>query len=192
MEKRGLTRLKKKAQEEGRLIIYVDEAGINLLASEHRTYSQKGKTPILENACKYKHLSVASGISEAGDLIYQIQEESFKGEGIVDFVRKITEEIKGKLLLIWDGAKIHRSEAMKKYLNEQQNDHVWLVKIPPYSPELNADEQVWNYIKHIEMKNVCCKGITELKMKVINVLENLKRKKELIQNFFKHPKVGFY
>ncbi len=192
MEKRGFTRFKKKAQEEGRVIIYADEAGINLLPSVHRTYSQKGKTPILENACKYKHLSVASGISESGDLIYQIKEESFKGEGIVDFVKKLVEEVKEKILLIWDGAKIHRSEAMKKYLSEQKNESVWLVKIPAYSPELNADEQVWNYIKNVEMKNICCKGITELKMKTIDALEILKSKKELIQNFFKHPKVGFY
>lgn len=158
----------------------------------HRSYSKKGKTPILENACKYSHLSIASGICQDGRFIYQIKEESFKGDEIVNFLKKIAIEIKERVLLIWDGARIHSSEAVKKYLREQENENIWLVKIPPYSPELNADEQVWHYIKNVEMKNVCCKGIKELKCKTINALEALKEKKEIVQKFFKHPKVGFY
>ena len=66
MERKRFTRVKKKAKEEDRIIIYADEAAINLLPSVHSTYSEIGNTPILRDACKYAHHSVASGICEDG------------------------------------------------------------------------------------------------------------------------------
>jgi len=174
------------------MILYADEAAINLLPSVHSTYSEIGVTPILKEACKYTHLSVASAISEDGKLFYEIRQDSYNGNGIVLFLERLIKEAKQKILLIWDGAKIHFSEAVKNFLDKQKGDKIWLEKTPAYSPELNADEQVWAYIKDFELKNVCCKNITELKTKTISAFESLKQKKEIIQNFFKHKKVGYY
>jgi len=174
------------------LILYVDEAAVNLLPSVHSTYAKVGKTPILIDACKYTHLSVASAISEDGRLFYEVRQDSYNGNGIVLFLEKLIKETKRKILLIWDGAKIHISEAVKKFLDTPKGKKIWLVKTPAYSPELNADEQVWAYLKDVELKNVCCKNITELKTKTILGLESLKQKKDIVQNFFRHKKVGFY
>jgi len=192
MERKRIARNEKKAKEENRVIIYADEGGVNLLPSVQKTYSEKGKTPILIDACKYTHLSVASGISEDGDIIYQVRQNSFNGLAMVLFLKEITKQVKKKVLIIWDGAKIHTCEAVKKFLTEQKSDKIWLVKTPPYSPELNADELVWNYLKNVELKNVCCKGILELRARTIIGLESIKSKKEIVKSFFKHPKVGFY
>jgi len=140
MEGKEIAGIEKKAKEENRLILYADEAAVNLLPSVHLTYSEIGITPILKDACKYTHLSVASAISEAGKLYYEVRQDSYNGNGIVLFLEKLQKEIKQKILLIWDGAKIHFSEAVKNFLNRQKGDKIWLVKTPAYSPELNADE----------------------------------------------------
>ena len=173
------------------MIIYADEAGINLLPSVHRTYAEIGQTPILKDACKYTHLSVASGITEDGRLIYQIRQDSFNGKGIVLFLEHLAKQVKEKILLIWDGAKIHSSISVKEYLDNQKSNKIWLVKTPAYCPELNADELVWNRIKNVELKNVCCKTVSELKIKTIDAMEKLNEHKDVILSFFKHPKVGF-
>lgn len=170
----------------------MDETALNLLPSVHSTYSEIGKTPVLTDACKYTHLSIASGICEDGRMVYQVRQDSFNGNAMVLFLEEIVKQIKQKVLIIWDGAKIHSCQAIKDFLDKQKDEKVWLVKTPPYSPELNADELAWNYLKNIEMKNICCKTITELRGKAINALESLKEKKEIIKSFFKHPKVRFY
>jgi len=95
-------------------------------------------------------------------------------------------------LIIWDGATCHINDEVKAFLETQEEQQVWLEKIPSYCPELNASEQVWNYLKNVELKNVCCKTAKELKSKAIEKLELIKEKTELIKNFFRHPEVAFY
>ncbi len=67
-----------------------------------------------------------------------------------------------------------------------------MAKQPTYSPEVNADEQVWNQVKTIGLKNACYKRIKKLKPRIIEEMEKLKNKPELIKQFFHHEDVGYY
>lgn len=44
----------------------------------------------------------------------QAQEQSSKGGDVVRFVQVLTREISGHLLVLWDGASLHRSQAVKE------------------------------------------------------------------------------
>ena len=44
-------------------------------------------------------------------------------------------------VMIWDGAGFHTAKALRVPAN------VTLVKLPPYSPELNPIENLWHYLK---------------------------------------------
>jgi transposase len=62
----------------------------------------------------------------------------------VRFLRKVERIYRGrKVLLIWDGASHHKGE-VRDYLKEK-NKKWWLelLNFPPYSPDLNPQEQVW-------------------------------------------------
>jgi transposase len=157
-----------------------------------KTWAKKGKTPLLKQACRYKHLSAISAISEKGDLFFQIQSENFTGLTIVAFLRALLQYFDKKLLIIWDGARIHSDENVRKFLAEENDDRIFLAKIPPYSPELNADEQVWQTLKDDKLKNVVCKNLTELKDKLTQAFNELKQEVEKIKSFFRHPEVNFY
>ncbi len=102
--------------------------------------------------------------------------------------------IKKKITLIWDGASIHTGQSVKDFLHAQakNNQRIWLEKLPAYCPELNPAEQVWAYLKNVLLKSEVSKTLLELKEKVIAAMEIIKKDKELIQSFFRHPKVGFY
>ncbi len=63
--------------------------------------------------------------------------------------------------------------------------------MPPYSPELNPTEQLWNNAKNVELKNVFSKNKTELLAKLNIVFDNLQHKSDIIKAFFKHLKVKF-
>lgn len=48
-----------------------------------------------------------------------------------------------KILLIWDNAPWHKGKEIRKYLKKLQPKNLELFNFPPYSPELNPQEQVW-------------------------------------------------
>lgn len=193
MGRRNITRNKKKvAQDPENVLLTSDEAGFNLLASSLRTYAPCGQTPILQQDCKYTHLSVIAAISQQGDLVSKAIQGSFDGAGIVEFLKILLKQFKKEIHLIWDGAKIHCGEAVKQFLStDEQAKRLFLYRIPPYSPELNPTEQLWNHAKNVEMKNNFSKNKEELDSKVNTVFQKLKSKKETIEAFFKHPKVRF-
>jgi transposase len=170
----------------------VDEAGVGLLPSLGKTYAPKGKTPLIAHKCRYKHLCVISAICDKGKMFWQLRPDAFKGFSIVSFLKDLLAFAKRKILVIWDGASIHRSEEVKTFLASLRDDEVWLERIPPYSPELNADEQVWKHLKAVLLKNTCAHNLKELESNVKYAMEIIEESSELICSFFKHPEVGYY
>jgi transposase len=58
----------KRAQKEGRTIVFCDQSGFYLLPMVVRTYAPVGKTPILKENLTRDHLSAMSGITLDGKL----------------------------------------------------------------------------------------------------------------------------
>lgn len=163
-----------------------------MLSSIQKSYSRIGIRPVVKTKHKYRVYSVIAAISEKGDLHYQLLADSYRGDTIVSFIESLLKQSESRILIIWDGAKCHINDEVKAFLDSLENQEIWLEKIPSYCPELNASEQVWNYLKNVELKNVCCKTAKELKTKAIEKLELMKKNTELIKNFFRHPDVAFY
>jgi transposase len=84
-----------------------------------------------------------------------VQERAYRGRDIVRFLRHLLRHIPGKLLIIWDGAPIHRSQAVQDYLAGGGTRRIHLEQLPGYVPELNPAEGIWNYLKRVELKNLC-------------------------------------
>ena len=170
--------------------MYVDEAGINLLPCVQKTYAPCGQTPVGQQDCKYSHVSVISGISPQGALIYAIQNKSFDGDAIVEFLKQVLAQFKHQIHIIWDGAKIHAGEAVKNFLTHNpEAKRLQLYRIPPYSPQLNADEQVWNHLKNVKLKNTFFKNLTVLEQNVEKAMAELVEQTDILKSFFRHPQV---
>lgn len=193
MDRTNFTRYKKKvALDPDNVLLTSDEAGFNLLSSRMRTYAPCGQTPILQQDCKYAHLSVIAAISPAGELVQEIIDGNFDGPAIVKFLKRLLATFKKDIHLIWDGAKCHCGEAVKLFLStEPEAKRLFLHRIPPYSPELNPTEQLWNHAKNVDLKNTFSKNKKELRDKLDIVFHNFQTKTEIIKAFFKHPKVKF-
>jgi transposase len=86
------------------------------------------------------------GITPEGRLFMQTQDHSYKGPDVVRFLQLLTREIPGNLLVIWDGAMIHRCQAVKDYLAKGGAKRIHLERLPGYAPELNPQEGVWNLL----------------------------------------------
>jgi len=175
-----------------RVIGDADEAAFYLVPSVGVTWARTGPTPVLRDGDRYRHLSVIGLITTTGDLHDQVQDGSDQSEDVVRFLRQVRETSPSTLTMIWDGASIHRGAVVKTFLQTDNHGIIRLEQLPAYSPELNADEQVWASIEEHELSNLCCKTCDELKPHIIAAFERLKHQPELIRSFFRHPQVGFY
>ena len=185
----GVARDQKKALAEQRTIVYVDEAGFYLLPGVVRTYAPRGQTPILVPPKSYQHLSVISGITQSGQLITHMQERAYRGPTIVGFLRHVLNQISGKLLVLWDGARIHRCAAVRDFLATLSDGRLHLDRLPAYVPELNPDEGIWHYLKNVELRNVVCDTMAELRYEVRLAIARLRHKRTVIQACITHSRL---
>jgi transposase len=165
----------------------VDQSGFYLLPMVVRTYAPIGQTPVLHEELSSDHLSAMSGITLEGKLLMMEQERSFKGPDVVRFLRHALRRISGKLLVIWDGSPIHRSRAVKNFLSDGAAARLQLEQLPGYAPELNPDEGVWKHLKCVELKNICCQSLSELKNELRKAKERLRHKRDVILGCIKQP-----
>ena len=162
----------------------MDEAAFYLLAGVVRTYAPCGETPILKVFQTRDHLSVMSGITPAGQLATRTRARALTSLDSVAFLRHLYGYFGSKLLVIWDGASIHRATEVKDFLADGWTKVIHLERFPAYAPELNPDEGVWQHLKHVELRNVCCINFAHLSIELNLAIRRLRRRSDLIRSFF--------
>jgi transposase len=187
LERGEVATAQKGALREGRTIVFCDQSGFYLLPMVVRTYAPVGKTPILRENLTRDHLSAMSAITLEGKLYMTFQDRAFKGEDAVRFLKHLMRQIPGKLLVIWDGSPIHRGRAVKDFLAGGAARRVQLEQLPGYAPDLNPDEGVWKHLKCVELKNLCCQSLAELKVELRKAKERLRHKRDVILGCIRQP-----
>ena len=104
----------------------------------------------------------------------------------MSFLRLLLRKLPGKLLVVWDGAPIHRGQAIKDFLAHGAAQRLHLERLPGYAPDLNPQEGIWNLLKRRELKNVCCRDLAELGQELTWAKERLRHRRESILACFAH------
>jgi transposase len=161
--------------------VWVDESAFYPLPGVVRTYAPRGETPILDALLTRDHLSAISGLTMDGRLLLQVREHAFRGPAVVEFLRHLLRQIPGLLLVIWDGAPIHRAQSVKDFLARGAAARLQLEQLPGYAPELNPDEGIWHYLKHVELRNLCCADLAELRLELGLAVKRLRHKRHVLR-----------
>jgi transposase len=178
--------LKREADQEGRTIVWLDEAGFYLLPSRIRTYAPRGQTPVLRVPLTRDHLSVISAITPAGKLFVQVGEQALRGPDVVRFLHHLLGHLPGKLLVIWDRSQIHRGRRVQAFLAAGAAARLRLEYLPAYAPETNPDEGVWNLLKRVELANRCCRDLHHLRAELRRAVLRLRQKPHLVRACIGH------
>ena len=168
----------------------MDESGFYPLPAVVRTYAPRGQTPVLHEWLTRDHLSVIAAVSEAGQLYCQTQEHAFDAVAVPGFLRHLLRVVPGQVLVIWDGAPIHRSRVIKAFLQAEGNQRLELEALPGYAPDLNPlDTGVWHWLKDVALANVCAADLAELKKELRAAITRLRRKPSVIKASFAAAKL---
>lgn len=178
MEAANLACAQKKAQREGRLIVFIDESGISERPTRVRTWAPKGQTPIIQFHFNWNHVSVIAGLTRTSCL-FRLHEGSIKKEQVVEFLKALKAHLKRPLLIIWDGLKAHRSRLVRDYVDTLAG-HIQIAFLPPYSPDLNPVEYLWAWLKRHALANYCPRDLTELHATARNKLKSAQKRPSII------------
>jgi len=79
-------------------------------------------------------------------------------DGMREYLRLISErtELGRHAVIVVDGAAFHQ-----EYLAEEF-ENITIIKLPPYSPELNPVEQLWQWLRQNELANRCFSGYEDI------------------------------
>ena len=179
-----MARDQKGAEAQQHTILFIDEAGFYPLPSVVRTYAPRGQTPILREWWTRDHLSAISAISPEGKRYFHCQAHALDSGDVVAFLEHLLREVPGRLVLIWDGSPIHRSQVIWAFLANGAAQRLHLERLPAYAPELNPDEGVWQQLKGVELGNVCCVDLPHLHRELRAAVKRVRRKPRIIQGCF--------
>lgn len=177
--------IQRRAKAENALIFFADESGIRTDYHRGTTWGEVGNTPVVAATGARFGLNMMSAISAQGQLRFMTFEGSATAETFCEFLTRLCAGVEQKIFLIVDGHAIHRAKAVQRHL-ESLDHQITLFFLPPYSPQLNPDEWVWNHVKQRIAKTVVWTK-EELKAEVLSALWSLQQLPRLIQGFFRDP-----
>jgi transposase len=156
-----------------------------------RTWSIRGKTPLIHCRSSWAKLSVISAVTTNPHVYTKLLPgKTAKTGDMISFLKKIGRRFRRPLFIVWDNAQIHKSTAIRAFIKNSKG-RLQVYYLPPYAPELNADEGVWSYLKWHELANYCPESNEKLIAAVRRGLQRIQNRKNLIRSFMKNTPLNF-
>jgi transposase len=145
------------AEASGAKIFFVDEAHFYADADLRGKWVLKGQPALVdstsprwgEKASYYSAVCLETGEVEVLEL-----EGNSNAETSVRFLRQLRAAHPEPLIVIWDNGPAHGGDALREYL-ATPDLRLRLVRLPAYSPDFNADEAVWGWVREEVTANTC-------------------------------------
>jgi transposase len=150
-------RLRCEAAVTGAKIFFVDEAHFRADVDVRQMWAQRGLPALVdsssprlgEKATYYSAVCLESGEVEAMPVA-----KTCTAQTTVAFLKQVRDHHTEPLIIIWDNGPAHRGPELRAWLTTP-NLHMRLVPLPAYSPDFNADEAVWDWVREEATANIC-------------------------------------
>ena len=183
-------KIKAKAKRAGAEIFFQDESGVRSDFHSGTTWAPKGETPVVRHSGQRFSLNMISAVSPKGVLRFMVTQKRVNARVFIEFLRRLMHGAEAPIFLIVDGHPSHRAKMVKEFLNGIGN-RLRLFFLPPYSPELNPDEYVWNDVKNNSVGRSLIINHADLRTAVTSRLVYLQRNPSRVRSFF-HSKTTRY
>jgi transposase len=139
-----------------------------------RTWAPRGQTPLLHHWDRRDRISVISGLSVSPvrqrlGLYYQWHHHNIRQAEVCAFLSHLLRHLRGPVIVLWDRLRLHWLPPVQEVC--RRVPRLRLEYFPPYAPELNPDEQVWNLAK-ARLANGRPDDRFDLALSVIEALEH--------------------
>jgi transposase len=178
-------KIRRMAKQSKGLIFFADEAGIR---SEHHagtTWAVKGNTPVITSTGARFGLNMISAVSAQGEFRFMVVKGRIGAKHFMDFMKRLIHKIDQKVFLIVDGHPIHKARSVNAFV-EENKDRLQLFHLPPYSPELNPDERVWNDVKNNAVGRQVITTPKDLHRAVMRQMRSIQKTPTRVRSYFQN------
>jgi len=176
-------RIVAKAKREKAIIYWEDETGMRSDHQAGKTYSPKGRTPVIRRTGQRFSLNMIAAISNKGYLQFMLLDGKFNGEVFIKFLNQLIKGHTQKIFLIVDGHPSHKTKKVQQWVHQHKKS-IELFFLPPYSPELNPTEYFNQDIKTNAIGKTRPKNKEELKTIVKAFAKRKRNNLEAVKNYF--------
>ncbi len=181
--------IRAEARAAGATIYFADESGIRSDYHTGSTWAPRGQTPVVQVTGRRFSLNMISAVSPRGDFRFMVHEGSVTSQVFREFLKRLMIGAEQPVFVVVDGHPIHKAKLIKNYV-DSLNGQLKLFFLPPYSPQLNPDEQVWAHVKR-QVSRQLVQSKDEMKRLAIGALRRIQRLPELVKSFFRQPECKY-
>ncbi len=147
MAPENLPELKKKAQRENRALIFTDEASFRQDSTLHATWNPIGRPPEVPVTGERKSVKILGAIEIYRAEFHYKQDVVFNAMTYLWFLDEFTRHYRRRgAILVQDNASYHKDHEVWAWFDANRH---WLEvhQLPPYSPEFNPAERLWQHTR---------------------------------------------
>ncbi len=164
----------------GAQIFFVDEAHFRADADLHGKWVLTGQPALVDSSCPRwgEQASYYSAVClETGEVEHMELSGTSTSATSAACLKQLRERHTGPLIVIWDNGPAHGGEAVRTYL-ETPDLGVRLCRLPAYSPDCNADEAIWAWVREEVTANTCLGTTAAVQEKVGRFFDGLTARTE--------------
>lgn len=179
------------AKEKRAVLYFEDESSLALQPSSGKTWAKQGTTPLIRVPEGRGSIPLLSALSPSGKLLFCLPRTKVRSNTIIAFLKQILKHHKNRhVVVIMDSAPAHTSRTTQDFIAAQKRLHVFF--LPPYSPDLNPDELVWNHLKHQKMKAHRATNKEELRKLASLNLRAIQKRSPMLKAFCRKVYVSLF
>lgn len=180
-EKKQILEEYEKLSNDGEIdLFYFDESGFSNSSNIPYGWSPIGKHLTINSSSQKKRFNVLSFFNKNGKFHYDTSETTVTSDKIVEIFDKFADTLTKKTIIVLDNASIHTSHKIKENIEKWKKKDLELLYLPPYSPQLNAIEILWKFVKYNWIQIEAFKSYENMKNYVIDILGKLKKRNKII------------
>lgn len=184
--KKEFPQIRRLARKSNADIFFGDEAGLRSDFHSGTTWAPRGRTPVVLTTGARFGFNIISAVSPQGAMRFMIVHERVTATVFIAFLRRLLHKADRPVFLIVDGHPTHKAVAVSRFV-ESTKGKLRLFFLPPYSPELNPDEHVWNDLKNNAVGRIPVTGPDQMKKTARSHLRKLQKSPERVVSFFHAP-----
>jgi transposase len=171
-------KVRAEAEGSGAKVFFADEAHFRADADLRGMWVLRGQPALVDStspALHEKETYYSAVCLETGEVETMPVTENCTAETSANFLRQLRENHTAPLIVIWDNAPAHRGEAMRTFLSTP-NLKLRLIPLPAYSPDFNADEAIWDWVREEVTANRCLGTKANVREKVGQFFTDLRQR----------------
>jgi len=150
-----------------------------------RTWAPAGQTPVMYCWDRHDRVSVIAALSLSArrrrvGLYFTAHEKNVTADEVEAFLRQVQRSLGRKLIVVMDRWAVHRRVVKALFGDER----FWIEYLPPYAPDLNPVEHVWNHTKYGHLANYVPDNLADLEVQLACSIHRTRKRPQLLRSFF--------